>query len=181
MVVILVVITIVGVLVCWVVPLAYVVAFIIGIVVIGRDTGRKLVFRFTGKRATDIVAYLIGLGVLMLFWLLVTGLMSSTDDVAFGFGVFFLVISILITCFPIMVGVGAAFLTRFGFKECSRESKLYPPTDQSVNPPAPPPIPNGHPGFSPEQAQAPTPPPTPKAPPASFPPRPGSDRPNQSD
>lgn len=178
MVAVLVAITIVGALVIWAVPLVYLAAFLIGLVIVGCDVGNKLLTRLAGRKSTDIIAYLIGLAMLMLLWLVVALLMGSSDDLSYGFGVFFLVIAILVSCYPIMSGVGAALLTRFGYKDYVGQKKQFGPAPQEAAAPAPPPIPNGHPGFDQERSgektenlgSEPLPPPR-NVPPAIFPPR----------
>ena len=147
MVAVLVGITLVGLVVIWAVPLIYLAAFVIGIVIVGRDTGGKLLLRLAGQKTSDILAYLTGLATLLILWLVVAVLMGSSDGVSFGFGVFFLVIAILVTCYPIMTGVGAAFLTRFGFRDYVMQKQKFDPMHHEAAAPAPPPIPNGHPGF----------------------------------
>ena len=147
MVAVLVGITVIGLVVIWAVPLLYLVAYIIGIVIVGRDTGGKLLVKLSGKEPSDVLAYLTGLATLMIIWLVVAVLMGSSDDVSFGFGVFFLVMAILVTCYPIMVGAGAVFLTRFGLRDYVRQKGQFGPVRQEAATPAPPPIPRNHPGF----------------------------------
>ena len=72
-------------------------------------------------RASDvshnlIVHSLVGVAVFMALWALVAVLLGSQNDVAQGFGYFVLVVVILLTAWPLMTGVGAAILTRFGFR-----------------------------------------------------------------
>lgn len=186
MVIGLVVVTVVGILVVWAIPFVYLAAFIIGIVIVGRETGNQLLWRLSRRKGTDILAYLIGLATIMILWLVVAVLMGSSDDVSFGFGVFFLVAAILVSCYPIMTGVGAAFLTRFGFRDYVQQKKQIDAVGREAAAPAPPPIPNGHPGFDQRQSDensktsdsGPVPPPF-NVPPAIFPPR--SDQNDSSD
>jgi hypothetical protein len=166
LILLLVMITIVGILVVPLVPLVYLVAFGLGIVVFGNILGRQFSLRYFGGEKSMLLQSTLGIVLLMSLWFVVAVLLGAGDDVSQGFGIFFLVVSILLTSFPILAGVGAAVLTRFGFKEY----RLFTGGQQQPEAPmapAPPPIPEGPslttPPAGPEPPRA-TPPPSPRIP-----------------
>jgi hypothetical protein len=82
----------------------------------------------------------------MAVWALVALIMGSDygDSSGYhGMGVFLLVISILGTTYPFLTGIGAAVLTRFGFRPYVSRSETQTTVDQAAPEPAPPPIPQG--------------------------------------
>jgi hypothetical protein len=144
--VILLAITIVGVVLIPLVPFIYAGAILLGIVATGRGAVSVLLKKFFSKQPSPIFMGLIGILLLMLPWLLAGALMGTEGGPSYGFGVFFLVLAIIIMIFPVFSGVGAAFLTRFGFRTYSAtvhygpRHRTQPPTPPVV--PAPPPIPD---------------------------------------
>ena len=161
MVMALVAITIVGVFVVAFVPVIYLAAYTLGIVSFSLFLGKYLFNKFVSAPRTDLLSFIIGLAVLMALWFIVAILMGSADEVANGFGIFFLVVAILVTTWPVCTGAGAAFLTRFGFRDkvVFRE-KAGGKKDRAPQP-APPPIPK-----EPPVVGKPVPP-RPPAPPAN--------------
>ena len=78
----------------------------------------------------------------MVPWLIAGALWPSTDDFASVLSVFALVISILGSIYPVFSGVGAAMLTRFGFRDYKAgPQKRHFPHKPTAPQPAPPPIP----------------------------------------
>jgi hypothetical protein len=66
--------------------------------------------------------------------------MGSSNDTAEGFGIFFLVFAILLTLFVGSAGIGAALLTKFGWRDYSAQGTSgRKPAGAPA--PAPPPIP----------------------------------------
>ncbi|MFH1372820.1 MAG: polymer-forming cytoskeletal protein [bacterium] len=161
-------ITIVGIIFTPLVPLLYLVAIGMGIVTFGNRLGRQFSTRYLGRERSMLLQSVLGLTLLMSLWFIVAILLGAGDDVSRGFGIFFLVVSILLTSFPVLAGVGAAVLTRFGFRECKTwDSQAgYAGTSQAPMP-APPPIPHS-PELepSPDENQPPpaTPPSSPRIP-----------------
>jgi hypothetical protein len=164
----LVMITVVGLIVVPFVPLVYLIAFGLGIVAFGNMLGRQFSIRYLGGEKGMLLQSMLGIVLLMSLWFIVAVLLGAGDEVSQGFGIFFLVVSILLTSFPILAGVGAAVLTRFGFKEyrlfAGGQQQPEAPTAPA---PAPPPIPEGPslttPPAGPETPRA-TPPPSPRIP-----------------
>lgn len=135
----LILITIVGVLLSPLLPLAYAVAATIGLLAFGRILLDRIGFLNQTGRLRPLRC-LLGIVIFMLPWLLAGLLMGSTDGTAEGFGVFFLVCAILITVFAGSIGVGAALLTRFGWSDYVA-AKAVPGQPHRAPAPAPPPIP----------------------------------------
>ena len=108
----------------------------------------KLLFSRIYKQTTNSTSVglfigVIGILIVMIPWLVTGALWPETDNVAIVLSIFGLVFSILGSIYPVCSGVGAAFLTRFGFRE-------YPPgpkkpqftPEPATHQPAPPPIPD---------------------------------------
>jgi len=164
----LVMITIVGLLVLPFIPLVYAFALGLGIVTFGNMLGGQFSRKYLGGEKSMLLQSMLGILLLMALWFVVAVLLGASDDVSHGFGIFFLVISILLTSFPILAGVGAALLTRFGFKEYRLFAGGREQPGASYAPaPAPPPIPDGPPlGTPPRGPMLPgaTPPLSPRIP-----------------
>ncbi|RKX21303.1 MAG: hypothetical protein DRP35_04580 [Candidatus Zixiibacteriota bacterium] len=134
-------ITIVGIVLIPLLPLAYLFAIFVGVIAFGNIIGEKISSRFKTNSKSAFSNSIVGVLILMMLWMIVAVLMGSSDSVSEGFGIFFLVISILISTFPIFSGIGTAFLTRLGFRAYhSLGSQTKINGDENV--PAPPPIPN---------------------------------------
>ncbi len=135
----LVIITIVGIVLVPVVPLLYMLAVVMGVVSFGQRIGSALTARLFGWYQSPQVQSLLGISIIMLLWLAVAILLGTGGGAAHGFGIFFLVVAIIISTYPLCSGIGAAVLTRFGFREYlswrdRREMEIAPQA------PAPPPI-----------------------------------------
>jgi hypothetical protein len=158
LIIVLVCFTIVGLLVVWLIPVIYFVAFTVGVCAAGFQVLSLAPRRF-GVGAPDArLGSLLGIGLYMGLWAL-TALAWSTDSSAFktgGLDVWLLVISIISTCYPLLVGVGAAVLTRFGSRTYLRIKGSTIRTHQPAPVPAPPPMPEAPTRFEP---RAPLPPP----------------------
>jgi hypothetical protein len=141
--IILLAITIVGIVLIPLLPMIYFLAILLGIAATGRGICTPIFTRYVSTRVSPILLGIIGILVLMMPWLITGALMGSDDETSFGFGVFFLVVSILTMIFPIFAGIGAAFLTRFGFRPYAAVVQFGPRTKaQPHTVPAPPPIPD---------------------------------------
>lgn len=167
--IVVVAITIVGIVITPLVPILFAVAMVQGIAVYSGIIGKALSRRLFGSERTSLVRMLLGLALLTSFWLVVAILLGSGDEVSQGFGVFFLVVSIVITAFAMFSGIGAVILTRFGFRKyASWRDRQSGDSGGSAPTPAPPPIPNtprftaGEPPSS--DGRPPSPPPVPPAP-----------------
>ncbi|MFQ5453444.1 MAG: polymer-forming cytoskeletal protein [Candidatus Zixiibacteriota bacterium] len=133
-------ITIVGIVLLPMIPFIYLFAMIMGIISFGNLIGRTVLKRIAGGEKTVMFQSLIGILVLMTLWFVVAILLGANDTVSNGFGIFFLVVAIIISTYPILSGVGAAILTRFGFKLYTGTKIMkQPPKSSAV--PAPPPMP----------------------------------------
>ncbi len=137
--IVLVAVTIVGIPLTPLVPLAYFLTAVMGMVAFGNMVGRSFARRFLGGEKSRLFQTTVGILLVMSLWFVSAILLGSSGATAEGFGVFFLVIAILLTAFPVSSGVGAAFLTRFGVRKYldwkdRAKSAAEPP------PPAPPPI-----------------------------------------
>jgi hypothetical protein len=162
-IVLLVTVTIVGMIIVPLVPLIYVFAFVLGITSFGETLGRHISVRFLGGEKSRLFQSTLGILLLMSFWFVVALLLGANDDVSQGFGIFFLVVSILLSSYPVLGGVGSALLTRFGFREyLGWKDRRAETKDNGPPAPAPPPIP----GDSPMNP----PPPGPRPPSATPPP-----------
>ena len=157
-IVILVAVTIVGVLVVWLVPIAYLVALALGMGASGFQITGPLMRRHFGMDPGQVATSLAGVLMYMVAWAIVALLLGSDRDGSsgyYGLGVFLLVVCILGTIYPLVAGVGAAVLTRFGFRPYIGQARVQAPGTEAAPAPAPPPIPEG-----PEPTRRPTVPPT---------------------
>ena len=136
-------ITIVGIILIPFVPLVYVAAMTLGVVSAGRQLGGMIMKRITGHDHSHLFEAFVGVSALMALWLLVAVLLGGGDDgsIAYGFGVFALVMAILISTAPICLGLGAALLTRMGTRQYRAKERPDWMRDSGAPAPAPPPIP----------------------------------------
>ncbi|MFZ5979564.1 MAG: polymer-forming cytoskeletal protein [Candidatus Zixiibacteriota bacterium] len=163
-------VTIVGIIVVPVVPLLYIVAVAFGMISFGYTLGQKLASRFFHIEKGLLFQVLLGIVTVMVLWLLTSILMTAQNDVSFGFGVFFLVVSIIICTYPVFSGVGAALLTRLGFRQyVSFADKMQ---QQGAQMPAPPPIPQEPPIMTPPPVRPFIPENEPTPPRGPYPPNP---------
>jgi len=136
-------ITIVGAVLIPLLPLIYLAAIILGLMTFGKLLLSKIYKQTIYNKSAGLFIGVIGILIVMIPWLVTGALWPSTDNIAGVLSVFGLVISILGSIYPVFSGVGAAFLTRFGFRD-------YPPGPKKprftrkppVHQPAPPPIPD---------------------------------------
>lgn len=142
-IVVLLVLTVVGVLA---VPLLLMivlpVALVAGMMTSARVIVRPLLGRkSSGGRSSLLFESTIGVLLFMLLWTVVAVLLGSMDEVAVGFGYFFLVLAILLTTYPLLTGVGATVLTRMGFRSYEGFATRSARKDKVAPMPAPPPMP----------------------------------------
>lgn len=154
LIIVLVSITIIGIAVVPFIPLAYVLAMACGVIALGSAIGEMISGKILGGSKNRVIHALTGVPVFMLLWVLVAVLLGSTG-VAYGFGIFFLVVSIVVSLYPVLGGIGAAFLTRFGYREhtgirVNRRGKA-----SEAPAPAPPPIPEMPPFVTPRPPDQP--------------------------
>lgn len=147
----LVAVTIVGLAVLPLIPLAYLFALALGMGASGRPLTRFLLRSFGTGEPSLMFYSLTGVLVYMILWTVVALLLGSGESnhpVAWGFGIFSLVLSIVATIWPLATGVGAAVLTRFGFRDyiSFRDGQVSKGTTAPA--PAPPPIAEKPPGPS---------------------------------
>ncbi len=145
-IVVLVIITVVGLLIVPLVPVLYLFAIGLGLVTFGNLIGRLFARRYLGGERSLLAQSVLGMSLLMSLWYATAVLLGANDKVSQGFGIFFLVVSILLTTYPVMTGVGAAVLTRFGFREYrALHGGQKRPGVSGAPTPAPPPLPDGPP------------------------------------
>ncbi len=143
-------VTIVGFLVVWAVPLAYFVAFAVGMCAVGFKL-QTIWARVTGLGKPDLrIGSVVGIALYMGLWAL-TAIAWGSDDPAYragGLDVWLLVISILVTCYPLLVGIGSAVLTRFGSRTYVSRRSAISRWHEPAPAPAPPPIPEAPTHFT---------------------------------
>lgn len=166
--IVLLAITLVGVLLIPFIPFAYFFAISLGVVTTSRLIGMRILRPTAHGEQSAMLTTAVGLLAIMAMWTLVALLMGSSSEVAFGFGIAALVISIIISCFPICSGIGAAVLTRFGFRPHISLRDRLAAEQAAVPAPAPPPIRRTTP-FD-VSGQSPIPPPIPGPSPIPAPP-----------
>ncbi len=132
-------ITIVGIPLLPLVPLAYIGASIMGTICFADSVGRAFSRRVPGIGRGRLFQTLVGVLLVMSPWFVAATLLGTGGGVAEGFGIFFLVVAIIVTAFPVCAGVGAALLTRYGFQD-HVPSTAQETCKTDLPPPAPPPI-----------------------------------------
>lgn len=135
-------ITIVGILLVPFVPLAMVIAAAMGVLAFGGRIGQRVLRRYRDEGEPGMMASLGGAVIFMALWLVVAILLGTGDDISQGVGIFFLVISILITLHPVLGGIGAAVLTRFGARQYASFRDRHQSHETGAPSPAPPPMPS---------------------------------------
>lgn len=163
LVLVVVAITIVGLIALPLVPLAYIVGDLMGLSAMGNRIGAVLCRRFLGGEKGPIVQATLGTLAYMLPWILTALFLGSSSQAWEIPGTILLVLNILLAVYVGSWGLGAAVLTRFGYRPyvSFRDRQTGEGGDESTPTPAPPPIPESPPV---------TPPPKPPGPP----PRPGT-------
>jgi hypothetical protein len=135
----LVIITIIGIALTPLIPLIYLIAMIMGIVAFSNKLGKTISSKFVNSTGNIFFTTFIGLTLITSGWILTAILLGMDSGVSTGFGIFTLVLMILISAYPICSGLGAAVLTRFGFKPYKKLQDRQPSVKPSA--PAPPPMP----------------------------------------
>lgn len=154
--------TIVGLIVTILLPFAYLVAVGLGVISFSMAISRVLTGRILARPWSLMYQSFLGLLLFSLLWFLVAYLKGGANPTMQGFGTALLVIAILTTCYPGLTGLGATFLTRFGFSDYISYRDRTAPTGKSAPTPAPPPIPKAPqpsppPPRHPGQADGPAP------------------------
>ena len=94
------------------------------------------------SRSGLLIQAVTGVLLFMVIWVAVAILLGSGDEIARGFGYFFLVVAILVTTYPLFTGVGAMMLTRCGFRRYKSYKGAAGREGSSAPEPAPPPMPS---------------------------------------
>ncbi len=153
-------ITIVGLLVLPLVPLAYLLGELMGLAVVGNRLGGRLCRRFCGGEKGPVIQSLIGTLMYMLPWIVTALFLGSSSDAWQIPGVILLVLNILLAVYVGSSGLGATVLTRFGYRPyVSFHDRQAGEDDHGRTPtPAPPPIPESPPVTPPPKPPGPPPP-----------------------
>lgn len=139
-------------------PIALVLAIILGIVGLGQLAGEKVSRYFGGPRKSQLVQVVLGIGVLYAFWILMSLFMASPSSVSQGFATLFLVLAIVTWSIGVTSGLGAIVLTRFGSRDyrAGAPPKIRVETAPPPPPPSPPPLSQN--GTNPPPPSPPQPP-----------------------
>ncbi len=135
----LLVITIIGIPVALLgVPLAYLLAMIFGIAAFSNVLGNLVFGRFLSSGKKVFMKIFLGFSLFALSWII--GISFMNDPQNSDLGIFFFVISILMSIVPLFGGIGACVLTRFGTRPYMSWKERIKHHPQSMTP-APPPMP----------------------------------------
>jgi len=158
-------VTIVGILLIPFLPLAYLFALTLSMIITGTQIHRRWFARSAEQGSGLMYQAFIGMAFYLTLWVVVSVLLGSSDEVSQGFGVFFLVIAILTSSYALLVGTGGAVLTRFGFRKYRSFHGDQARAGGKAPAPAPPPMPSSPPadnGYPDSPSSSPqTPPPAP--------------------
>jgi len=154
--VVLLAITIIGIVAIGLLPISILLALVLGMCVCGRLLARSVLKSIFGEQQSLMFQSLFGVLIFMLLWAVVAILLGSGEasGVAYGFGISMLVVSILITSYPLLAGVGAAVLTRFGFRRYVSFREQLTDREDAVPTPAPPPLSSAGPAAPPQAPQS---------------------------
>ncbi|PWB67802.1 hypothetical protein C3F09_12820 [candidate division GN15 bacterium] len=136
-------ITIVGIILIPFVPFVYVTAMTVGVVSTGRRIGFLVLRKIPGHHQSRLFEAFVGICALMGVWMIVALLLGSGEEgtTEYGFGIFALVVAIVLSSFPVCSGLGAAFLTRMGTRQYRPKERPEWARGMGAPAPAPPPIP----------------------------------------
>jgi hypothetical protein len=138
-IVVLVVLTVIGVLIVWAIPLAYFVSFALGMTATSVQVLSKVMGR-QGKAAPGLpTASIIGIVYYMGLWALVA--LTFDPNSGDALGVLLLLLAIFSSLYPIFAGTGAVVMTRFGSRSYAPRLRVPRPSGEPAPAPAPPPIP----------------------------------------
>jgi hypothetical protein len=139
-------ITIVGIVLLPAVPFVYVAAVILGVVAFSNRLGRFLSVRYRGGEQSMLLQTMIGIIALMAPWFVTAILLGSPEGSgAFVLGWVLFGLTTAASTYPLFTGIGAAYLTRFGFRRYGGLRGQERPRRGPAPAPAPPPIPNAPP------------------------------------
>ncbi len=136
----LIAITIIGIPIALFVPLIYVFASILGIAAFSYSIGNLVFGRFLAPGNRIFMKSFLGFALFAISWII--GITFMTDPEDSGIGIFFFVISILFSIVPVFGGIGAAVLTRFGYRPYLSWKDMIARNPENLTP-APPPMPKG--------------------------------------
>ncbi|MEW6050745.1 MAG: polymer-forming cytoskeletal protein [Candidatus Zixiibacteriota bacterium] len=142
-------ITIVGILLIPFLPLLMVIAAASGVVAFGTAIGQRLLRRWQTGEDGGLLQSLGGTILFMLLWVAVAILLGTGDEISQGFGIFFLVVAIIVSVHPVCGGIGSAVLTRFGGRPYASFRDRHQIHETGAPAPAPPPIPTAPPFVAP--------------------------------
>ncbi len=134
----LVAITIVGIVVLPLVPLVYLFAVILGVAAFSNLIGNYVFGRFLSAGDRMFMKTFLGFSLFAISWIIGISLMTDATDS--GIGIFFFVISIIFSLYPVFGGIGASILTRFGTRPYASWKDKISENPQNFRP-APPPMP----------------------------------------
>jgi len=157
-------VTIVGIILIPFLPLAYLFALTLSMIVTGTQLHRRWFTRSAEHGSGLMYQAFIGMAFYLVLWVVVSVLLGSSDEVSQGFGIFFLVVAILTSSYALLIGTGAAVLTRFGFRKYRAFHEDRAHSGGIAPAPAPPPMPNMPPvdhDFPDSSSSPQTPPPSP--------------------
>jgi len=140
------IVSIVGLVITPLIPLAYFFGMCMGFVKSGNRLGHHLLSRIGVREPALASASFVGLSLLTIAWVLSVWLSQAAGPMIQAIGTILLVLIALYTALPLFTGLGASLLTRFGFRQYIglQEQQIHA---QSAPAPAPPPIPETPPSI----------------------------------
>ena len=149
------VLTVVGLVLVPLVPLAGIVAIGMGLVCFGDRIGRNVLKQFNTETESMMLPTMIGIFLLSLLWFAAAWMVMASTALLQAFGVVLLFSVALYTCYPALAGLGASLLTGFGFRAyVGTHSGAAGNIDAPA--PAPPPLPESPPTITPSSGPAPS-------------------------
>lgn len=125
-----------------IVPVAGMVAVAMGLVSYGNQLGTRILAWRNISLSSMMIPSLLGMSVFSLLWLGAVWLAVYPTALVQALGVLLLFLVLILTAYPLLSGLGAALLTRFGYNEYVGLSHSQ---RDEIQTPAPPPLPESPP------------------------------------
>lgn len=122
-------------------PIALVLAILLGTISLGGLVGQKALGRIGRMGKSQSADIVLGILILDSLWIIMSIFMISSSPATDVFATLFLVLSIVVWSIGVTAGLGAVLLTRFGRRDCKGAITIKVTVDQTPTPPPPSPPP----------------------------------------
>jgi hypothetical protein len=120
-------------------PLALILAIILGILALSQSVGEKVDEMLGGRYKSQLLHFMSGLIIIYIAWVLAAVFSVTPSKAADAMGTLFLVLAIIFWSIGATAGLGAILLTRYGTRDCDKALEVSIKLDVSPPPPPTPP------------------------------------------